>query len=139
MDYRNKLGIFSFDDDTQESHMKLIVQTITGQYLNKKQGQPTLTDEESCYSYIREGCSNVLAGVGFDLKIHESERVWTPAQLREKKIKDFDARVQAAFDAEVERRREEVQEILDDQLRAIQTMKVAFPGSYLVGPAAVKS
>jgi hypothetical protein len=104
MDYRNKLGIFSFDDDTQESHMKLIVQTITGQYLNKKQGQPTLTDEESCYSYIREGCSNVLAGVGFDLKIHESERVWTPAQLREKKIKDFDARVQAAFDAEVERR-----------------------------------
>lgn len=138
MDYRNALGTFTFDDNVQESHMKLIVQNVTGQYLNPKKGEPELTDEESCYEFIRERCGNVLAGVGFELDINVNQRVWTEEQFRLQKIKDFDARV--ALYAKEEQTRgevadlEELNRLLDQE---DERVRASF-GGWLVGPAAVR-
>ena len=57
MQYRNKLGTFTFDDRTQLSHMKLVASTVQGQYFNPKRGEPFLTDEASCYDFMREHSS----------------------------------------------------------------------------------
>lgn len=131
MDYRNALGTFTFDDNVQDSHMKLIVQNVTGQYLNPKKGEPELTDEESCYEFIRERCGNVLAGVGFELDINVNQRVWTEEQLRLQKIKDFDARMEAYNQADLARSLNEFLDQEDERVRA------SF-GGWLVGPAAVR-
>jgi hypothetical protein len=136
MIYRNKLGTFSFDDDVQESHMKLIVQNVTGQYLNARPGEPRLTDEESCYEFIRERCGNVLAGVGFDLEIAHDVRVWTKEQLVAKKIRDFDAKIQqvaTGLKSVAENMREAAEKIHLQE----SVVRPSF-GGWLVGPAAVK-
>lgn len=124
MIYRNKLGTFTFDDLTQESHMKLIVQNITGQYLNPKKDEPALTDEESCYAFIRDQCGNVLARVGFELEINEDVRVKEIVFLTAKQ------QVQALIDAYDAR--------LADALRqSREAGRKAFAG-WLVGPAALR-
>ena len=43
MQYRNKLGTFTFDDRVQLSHMKLVASTVQGQYFNPKRGEPFLS------------------------------------------------------------------------------------------------
>lgn len=121
--------------------MKLIVQNITGQYLNPKPGEPHLTDEESCYEFILNNCGNVLSRVGFDLEIDQDRRVYTEAQLKAKKIKDFDMRMAAAAEALSLR---ELNALLDEE-EAFNTKppmvrgaeKGAAFGGWLVGPAAV--
>ena len=130
MNYRNKLGTFTFDDCVQDSHMKLIVQNVTGQYLTPKKGEPELTDEQSCYDFIMERCGNVLAGVGFDLEIHENVRVWTKEQLVAKKIREFDQRVKEAAE---KASMEALNRLLDEE----DLVRPAY-GGWLVGPAAVK-
>ena len=127
MDYRNKLGMFIFDDDVQESHMKLVVQNVTGQYLNPKKGEPHLTDEESCYAYIRERCGNVLAGVGFELEINEDMRNIDVHALMEQEIRDI------AEAAELAR----LQKIRDFEDRLISAIRGTAPKGWLIGPAAV--
>lgn len=94
MDYRNKLGVFTFDDNTSTTIVELIACTVMGQYLNPKQGEPELTDEQSCYNFIMERCGQVIASVPFELAINDNVRVWTKEQLRAKRIRDFDQRVQ---------------------------------------------
>ena len=74
MQHRNKLGVFSFDDDVQPSHMKLIVSNVMGQYFNPKSGEPRLVDEEDCVNFIKERCGQVLSDVPFDLVINEDVR-----------------------------------------------------------------
>lgn len=114
---RNKLGTFEFDDNVQLSHARLIAATVMGQYYNPKRGEPYLTDEESCYNFIRERCSAVLALIGFELVINENvlhDVSLTPAtDLAETLIAMHEARV-------------------------IKALKDAFPlGTWLVGPAAI--
>lgn len=133
MDYRNALGTFTFDDNVQDSHMKLIVQNVTGQYLNPKKGEPELTDEESCYEFIRERCGNVLAGVGFELDINVNQRVWTAEQLRQKKIKDFDIRMEAYAEMDAKRTKAELDRLLDQE---DERVRASF-GGWLVGPASL--
>lgn len=140
MDYRNKLGMFSFEDGAQESSMKLIVQNVTGQYLNPKKGEPDLTDEQSCYDFIL-GCGNVLGAVGFDLVINEDVRVYTKTQLVTKKIKDFDAKVQkmAGQITNVG----DVAALAGEAFEAVQELLAPGPmprpsfGGWLVGPASL--
>lgn len=134
MDYRNALGTFTFDDNVQDSHMKLIVQNVTGQYLNPKKGEPELTDEESCYEFIRERCGNVLAGIGFELDINFNQRIWTAEQLRQQKIKDFDARMEAYAKMDTLRAEEDLNRLLDQE---DERVRASF-GGWLVGPAAVR-
>lgn len=133
MDYRNALGTFTFDDNVQDSHMKLIVQNVTGQYLNPKKGEPELTDEESCYEFIRERCGNVLGGIGFELDINVNQRVWTAEQLKAKKIKDFDARMEAYAEMEAKRAQEDLDRLLDQE---DERVRASF-GGWLVGPASL--
>ena len=118
--------------------MKLIVQNVTGQYLIPKKGEPELTDEESCYEFIRERCGNVLSGIGFDLEINEDVRVWTKEQLVAKKIRDFDAKIQqvrnAFKDAADAISTAKLNDLLDEEDR----VRPSF-GGWLVGPAAVQS
>src|SRR5688572_5088629 len=136
MNYRNKLWTFTFEDDVQESHMKLIVQNVTGQYLNPKKGEPELTDEESCYEFIRERCGNVLSAIGFELVINEDVRIWTKEQLVAKKIRDFDAKIQqvvTGFKGMAESMREAAEKIHLQE----SVVRPSF-GGWLVGPAAVK-
>jgi len=136
MNYRNKLGTFTFDDDVQESHMKLIVQNVTGQYLIPKKGEPELTDEESCFEFIRERCGNVLSAIGFELVINEDVRIWTKEQLVAKKIRDFDAKIQqvvTGFKGMAESMREAAEKIHLQE----SVVRPSF-GGWLVGPAAVK-
>ena len=138
MNYRNKLGVFSFDDDVQESHMKLIVQNVTGQYLIPKKGEPELTDEESCYEFIRERCGNVLSGIGFELEINDDVRIWTKEQLVAKKIRDFDVKIQQVrntFKDAGSSIRETTSKI-EDALPLLAP-RPSF-GGWLVGPAAVR-
>ena len=132
MDYRNKLGVFTFDDDTQESHIKLVACTAMGQYLNPKPGTRALSDEESIYEFILNDCGNVLALVGFDIVINEDVRIYTPAQLKDKKIHDFDARIAAAAEALAQRH---LNELLDQQEKRYDA-NPSF-GGWLVGPAAL--
>lgn len=127
MNYKNKLGVFTFDDDLQESHMKLIVQNVTGQYLNPKKGEPYLTDEESCYAFIRERCGNVLAGVGFELEINEDMRNIDVRALMEQEIQDI---AEAA-------ERARLQKIRDFEDRLISAIRKPAIGGWLIGPAAV--
>jgi hypothetical protein len=136
MNYRNKLGTFTFDDDVQESHMKLIVQNVTGQYLIPKKGEPELTDEESCYAFIRERCGNVLSTVGFELEINEDVRIWTKEQLVAKKIRDFDAKIQQVRNA-FKDAAETIKDVAERFDVPEATVRPSF-GGWLVGPAAVK-
>ena len=140
MIYRNKLGTFSFDDNVQESHMKLIVQTITGQYLAPKPREPELTDEQSCYDYILSGGGQVLAAVPFDLEINEDVRVYTKAQLKVKKIKDFDEKIEKAATAfktfRVEGKISNAE--IAEKLHIPESVVRPSFGGWLVGPAAVK-
>ena len=122
MDYRNKLGIFSFDDDLSETLALLVASTVMGQYLNPKPGEPELHSEQSCYDFIRERCGNVLSAVGFELQINHDVRK-----------RDLDAEIVAIVKAEAREREARVKEKV-----VINQLKTAFPGSYLVGPAAVK-
>ena len=122
MDYRNKLGIFSFDDDLSPTLMTLVASTVMGQYLNPKPGEPDLHSEQSCYDFIRERCGNVLSQIGFELVINHDVRK-----------RDLEAEIQALIKADQRKREARVKEkVVIDQLKA------AFPGSYLVGPAAVQ-
>lgn len=125
MDYRNKLGVFTFDDDLSPTLMELVACTVMGQYFNPKPGEPTLTSPQSCYDYIRERCGNVLSAVGFDLYIYE--KYWTPS-ASDAFVDKIKASVKAREDAVLER----LQELHEKQLMQ------AFPGSWLVGPAAVQ-
>jgi len=137
MNYRNKLGTFTFDDDVQEAHMKLIVQNVTGQYLSPKKGEPDLTDEESCYEFIRERCGNVLAGIGFEIEINQDVRVWTKEQLVAKKIRDFDNKIQKLVQGitTVGDVAEKAGEAIDAVLN-LMTPRPSF-GGWLVGPASL--
>lgn len=133
MDYRNALGTFTFDDNVQDSHMKLIVQNVTGQYLNPKKGEPELTDEESCYEFIRERCGNVLDGIGFELDINVNQRVWTEEQLRQQKIKDFDARMEAYAEMDTKRAQADLDRLLNQE---DEHVRASF-GGWLIGPASL--
>ena len=127
MDYRNKLGIFSFDDDLSETLALLVASTVMGQYLNPKPGEPELHSEQSCYDFIRERCGNVLGAVGFELQINHDVRKRDPK-----------AEIQALIKAEFRLRDDRVKAQMDHVNKTIEQLKAAFPGSYLVGPAAVK-
>jgi hypothetical protein len=127
MDYRNKLGIFTFDDDLSPTIAELIACTVMGQYFSPKPGEPSLHSEQSCYDFIRERCGMVLAGVGFDLVIRD--------EVRER---DYEAEIETLIKADQRRREQRVAEILADEQRQIGALMAAFPGSWLVGPAALK-
>lgn len=127
MNYKNKLGTFVFDDDVLPTHMKLVVQNVTGQYLNPKKGEPELTDEESCYAFIRERCGNVLAGIGFELEINEDMRNIDVVALMEREIQDI---AEAA-------ERARLQKIRDFEDRLISAIRQPAIGGWLIGPAAV--
>lgn len=133
MDYRNKLGVFMFDDDTSPTLVELVACTVMGQYLNPKPGERPLTDEESCYEFILNDCGNVLSKVGFDLEIRDEIRVYTQTQLRAKQIKEFDARVAAAAQAKAEA---DFHKLLDEEDEYIQQANEQ-ARHWLVGPAAV--
>ena len=137
MDYRNKLGMFTFDDDTQESHMKLIVQNITGQYLNPKQGEPNLTDEESCYDFIRDCCGNTLGGIIFSIVINEDVRQYTKSQMANKKIREFDQKVKESLIPAISNLQKATEIATDIVLGFQESIIRSSPGGYLVGPAAV--
>lgn len=127
MDYRNKLGVFTFDDDLSPTIAELVACTVMGQYFNPKPGEPDLHSEQSCYDFIRERCGNVLAAVGFDLRINDNVRKVNIMEQMELEIKAL------------QRAREErVARALDKDAWAEQALKMAFPGSWLVGPAAVQ-
>lgn len=104
---RNKLGTFDFDDDIQISHAKLIANTVMGQYFTPKRGTPNLSDEDSCYDFVRDACSAVICGVPFELEINESAR-----HEREKTATEI------------------ALELFEKKM--IQALKDAFPGSKLV-------
>ena len=127
MDYRNKLGIFTFDDDLSPTIAELIACTVMGQYFSPKPGEPDLHSEQSCYDFIRERCGMVLAGVGFELVIRDEVR----------KI-DIMAQMEAEIKAIQRARDERIAEVLMGEKRVIEQLKAAFPGSWLVGPAALK-
>lgn len=127
MDYRNKLGVFTFDDDLSPTLAELVACTVMGQYLNPKPGEPDLHSEQSCYDFIRERCGNVLSGIGFDLVIRDEVR----------KI-DVMAQMEAEIKAIQRARDQRVISQMAHEKTTIERLKVAFPGSYLVGPAAVK-
>ena len=127
MDYRNKLGIFSFNDDLSETLALLVASTVMGQYLNPKPGEPSLHNEQSCMDFIRERCGNVLSQIGFELQINHDMRKF-----------DRPAEMEALVKLEQRLREDRVAKILADEDRAVKALKMAFPGSYLVGPAAVK-
>ena len=127
MDYRNKLGIFSFDDDLSPTLAELIACTVMGQYLNPKPGEPSLHSEQSCYDFIRERCGNVLSGIGFELQINDNMRQ-----------RDHDAEIEALVKLEGRLREERIARRIAHENATLASLKAAFPGSYLVGPAAVR-
>lgn len=104
---KNKLGTFDFDDNTQISHAKLIANTVMGQYFTPKRGTPHLSDEESCYSFVRDACSVVICEIPFELEINESAR-----HEREKTATEI------------------ALELFEKKM--IQALKDAFPGSRLI-------
>lgn len=122
MIYRNKLGTFTFDDLVQPAHMKLIVQNVTGQYLNPKKGEPRLDDEASCYLFIQERCGNVLSGIEFELEINENVRI----SKEMSKIEAFEHRMALALQSS--------EDMVEDYIKAAKTELK----NWFVGPAAVR-
>lgn len=127
MDYRNKLGVFTFDDDLSPTLAELVACTVMGQYFNPKPGEPNLHSEQSCYDFIRERCGNVLCGIGFDLVIRDEVRQ-----------RDYDAEIEVLIKADQRARDERVKAQMAHENATIAQLKATFPGSWLVGPAAVK-
>lgn len=127
MDFRNKLGVFTFDDDLSPTLVQLVAATVMGQYFSPKPGEPDLHNEQSCYDFIRERCGNVLCAVGFELTIRDEVRKT-----------DFNAQMEAEIKM-LQRVRDEriAANILANQERVVNKLKAAFPGSWLVGPASL--
>jgi hypothetical protein len=119
---KNKLGSFEFDDEVSETHATLIAATVMGQWFNPKPGEPKLSDEQSIYAFIRERCGNVLSPIGFDFEFN-------PNVIERKQL---DRLVDAIKKTQMEREARIKEQVV------INRLKVVFPGSYLVGPAAVK-
>jgi hypothetical protein len=117
---KNKLGSFEFDDEISETHATLIAATVMGQWYNPKPGEPKLSDEQSIYAFFRERCGNVLSSIGFDFEFN-------PNLLERKRLDAFEDIINKIKKTQVAR-----------EERVVQQLKAAFPGSWLVGPAAVK-
>jgi hypothetical protein len=124
---KNKLGSFEFDDEVSETHATLIAATVMGQWYNPKPGEPKLSDEQSIYAFIRERCGNVLSPIGFDFEFN-------PNVIERKQLD----RLMEAIKKTQLTRDERVRAQMDHENKTIQQLKAAFPGSWLVGPAAVK-
>jgi hypothetical protein len=127
---KNKLGSFEFDEEVSETHATLIAATVMGQWYNPKPGEPKLSDEQSIYAFIRERCGNVLSPIGFDFEFNPNviEREMLD------RLTDAIAKIKRTQIARDERVRAQ----MDHENKTIQQLKAAFPGSWLVGPAAVK-
>jgi len=70
MRYKNKLGIFTFPEGIPVSLVKLVANTVSGQYFFSKPGETVLHSEEDCYTFMRNHPSNVLVQeVPFTLEI----------------------------------------------------------------------
>jgi hypothetical protein len=108
---KNKLGSFEFDDEISETHATLIAATVMGQWYNPKPGEPKLSDEQSIYA---------LSSIGFDFEFN-------PNLLERKRLDAFEDIINKIKKTQVAR-----------EERVVQQLKAAFPGSWLVGPAAVK-
>jgi hypothetical protein len=67
MRYTTKLGIFSFADGVRDSHAKLIVDTVLGQYFNPDPKGPKLRTVGDAYDFIFSHDSRVLAATEFEL------------------------------------------------------------------------
>ena len=59
-----KVGRFLFDPNTPLSHTKLVRDTVMGQMLNPKPGDPRVFDEQSAREYV-QSCSGSFAMTPF--------------------------------------------------------------------------